>query len=189
MRNCSINRFTTKKAREPLSGMTQNGPRGPKMTLNGPKWPKMGQKWPFGKRLRISAKFWHWNPKNSEILSKFRNSDTTGASDLWLWEKIIFVFFWSWYWCRVKLWACCCYRWMKGKEVRPAYQSSPSRTSRCSQTRLWKEMFWAVFCWCWTSLTWSCWAWCHRQGLHGRQQQMWGGGGEQWQMASLSFTI
>ena len=45
----------------------------------------------------------------------------------------ISLFFWSW------CWACCCYRWMKGKEVRPAYQSSPSRTSRCSQTRLWKK--------------------------------------------------
>ena len=77
MRNCSINRFTTKKAREPLSGMTQ---KGQKMTLNVPKWPKMGQKWPLGKRLRISE-FCHWNPKNSEIRSKFRNSDTPGASD------------------------------------------------------------------------------------------------------------
>ena len=32
------------------------------------------------KRLRISDKFCHWNPKNSETQSKFRNSDTTVAS-------------------------------------------------------------------------------------------------------------
>ena len=35
----------------------------------------------LGKRLRISAKFCHWNPKKSEILSKHRNSDLGGASD------------------------------------------------------------------------------------------------------------
>ena len=29
----------------------------------------------FGKSLRISVKFCHWNPKNSEILSKLRNSE------------------------------------------------------------------------------------------------------------------
>ena len=34
----------------------------------------------FGKSLRISVKFCHWNPKNSEILSKLRNSELTGAS-------------------------------------------------------------------------------------------------------------
>ncbi len=35
----------------------------------------------FGKSLRISVKFCHWNPKNSEILSKLRNSELAGASD------------------------------------------------------------------------------------------------------------
>ena len=34
----------------------------------------------FGKSLRISVKFCHWNPKNSEILSKLRNSELCGAS-------------------------------------------------------------------------------------------------------------
>ena len=34
----------------------------------------------FGKSLRISVKFCHWNPKNSEILSKLRNSESGGAS-------------------------------------------------------------------------------------------------------------
>ena len=34
----------------------------------------------FGKSLRISVKFCHWNPKNSEILSKLRNSELAGAS-------------------------------------------------------------------------------------------------------------
>ena len=34
----------------------------------------------FGKILRISVKFCHWNPKNSEILSKLRNSELCGAS-------------------------------------------------------------------------------------------------------------
>ena len=36
----------------------------------------------FGKIFRISVKFCHWNPKNSEILSKLRNSELCGASGL-----------------------------------------------------------------------------------------------------------
>ena len=50
------------------------------MAPNDLKWAKNYPKWPQKKRLRISDKFCHWNPKNSEIRSKFRNSDTTGAS-------------------------------------------------------------------------------------------------------------
>ena len=41
----------------------------------------------FGKSLRISVKFCHWNPKNSEILSKLRNSELAGASGLEHWPS------------------------------------------------------------------------------------------------------
>ena len=47
-------------------------PKWSKRAKNYPKWPQ--------KKLRISDKFCHWNPKNSETQSKFWNSDTTGAS-------------------------------------------------------------------------------------------------------------
>ena len=50
------------------------------MAPNDLKWAKNDPKWPPKKRLRISAKFCHWNPKNSEIRRFCRNSAAPGGS-------------------------------------------------------------------------------------------------------------
>ena len=52
------------------------------MAPNDLKWAKNDPKWPPKKRLRISAKFCHWNPKNSEIRRFCRNSAAPGGSGI-----------------------------------------------------------------------------------------------------------